>query len=39
MKAQQKMYKEFNRCMKLGKREQAIAYYSCIQILENLLKE
>lgn len=38
MKAQHTMYKEYNRCIKLGEREQAMAYYSCIQILENLLK-
>lgn len=38
MKAQQKMYKEYNRCIETGKREQAMSYYSCIQILENLLK-
>lgn len=38
MKAQRKIFQEYNKCIKLGKREQAMAYYSCIQFLEYLLK-
>jgi hypothetical protein len=38
MKAQQEFFKQFNRCLKEGRREEAIGYYSSIQILENLLR-
>jgi len=39
MKAQQEFFKRYQDYMRDDKKEKAMSYYSCIQILERLLKE
>lgn len=39
MKAQQEFFKHYQEYVRNGKEEKAMSYYSCIQILERLLRE
>ena len=39
MKCQQEYYNQYNLYMKEGKKDKAMSYYSCIQIMERLLQE
>lgn len=38
MKAQMDFFKEYNKYIKLGEKEKAMSYYSCIQILQFILQ-